>query len=242
MSVSSKIRVLLADDHTMFREGVKHVLSGTPDVVVVGEAGDAGEVLEKAREVQCDVVILDISMPGRDGMEVLKQLRQLDPHRHVLILSMYPEDQYAFRAIKAGASGYLTKNRASSELIAAIRKVASGRKYISAEVAEQLAIDLGRDTDKPLHQKLSDREYQIMCMIASGKSVKDIATELALSVSSVSTMRTRILKKFRMKTNAEITRYALKQDLVSQAGLLLHAAAALAGCRGHLIPISSGCP
>jgi DNA-binding NarL/FixJ family response regulator len=128
---------------------------------------------------------------------------------------MYPEDQYAFRAIKAGASGYLTKNKASSELIEAIRKVASGRKYIGAEVAEQLAIDLERDTDKPLHQSLSDREYQIMCMIASGKSVKAIAGELALSVSSVSTMRHRILRKFRMKSNAEITRYAIKHDLVT---------------------------
>jgi two-component system, NarL family, invasion response regulator UvrY len=215
MSPSTKIRILLADDHTMFREGVKQLLSNTPDFVVADEASDAAQVLEKAHQVHCDVVILDISMPGRDGIEVLKQLKQLNPHRHVLILSMYPEEQYAFRAIKAGASGYLTKNRASSELIEAIRRVASGRKYISAEVAEQLAIDLESDTDKPLHQKLSDREYQVMCMIASGKAVKEIAKELALSVSSVSTMRTRILGKFRMKTNAEITRYAIKHDLVS---------------------------
>jgi two-component system, NarL family, invasion response regulator UvrY len=215
MSPATKIRILLADDHTMFREGVKQVLSSTPDFVVVDEASDAAQVLEKADRSQCDVVVLDISMPGRDGIEVLKQLKQLNPHRQVLILSMYPEDQYAFRAIKAGASGYLTKNKASSELIAAIRRVASGRKYISPEVAEQLAVDLERDTDKPLHQTLSDREYQVMCMIASGKAVKEIARELALSVSSVSTMRTRILRKFQMKTNAEITRYAMKHDLVS---------------------------
>lgn len=215
MSALTKIRVLLADDHTMFREGVKQVLSNTPDFVVVDEASDAAQVLEKAQRVPCDVVVLDISMPGRDGIEVLKQLKLLNPHRHVLILSMYPEDQYAFRAIKAGASGYLTKNKASAELIEAIRRVASGRKYISAEVAEQLAIDLERDADKPLHQKLSDREYQVMCMLASGKTVKKIAEELALSVSSVSTMRTRILGKFRMKTNAEITRYAIKHDLVT---------------------------
>jgi DNA-binding NarL/FixJ family response regulator len=213
MSPSTKIRIFLADDHAMFREGVKQMLSNIPDFVVVGEASDAAQVLEKAEH--CDVVILDISMPGRDGIEVLKQLKQLNPHHHVLILSMYPEDQYAFRAIKAGASGYLTKNKASSELIEAIRRVASGRKYISAEVAEQLAIDVERDTDKPLHQKLSDREYQVMSMIASGKGVKEIAGELALSVSSVSTMRTRILRKFGMKTNAEITRYAIKHDLVS---------------------------
>jgi two-component system, NarL family, invasion response regulator UvrY len=215
MSPPTKIRILLADDHTMFREGVKQLLSRAPDFVVADEASDAAQVLEKAQRVPCDVVILDISMPGRDGIEVLKQLKQSNPHCHVLILSMYPEEQYAFRAIKAGASGYLTKNKASAELMEAIRRVASGRKYISAEVAEQLAIDLESYTDKPLHQKLSDREYQVMCMIASGKAVKDIARELALSVSSVSTMRARILGKFQMKTNAEITRYAIKHDLVS---------------------------
>ncbi len=215
MSPSTKTRIFLADDHTMFREGVKQLLSNTPDIVVVDEASDAAEVLEKAHRVQCDVVVLDISMPGRDGIDVLRQIKQLDPHRHVLILSMYPEDQYAFRAIKAGAAGYMTKNKASSELIQAIRKVASGRKYISAEVAEQLAIDLESGADHVPHQRLSDREYQVMCMIASGKTVKQIAEELALSVSSVSTVRTRILRKFRMKTNAEITRYAIKHDLVS---------------------------
>ena len=214
MSPAAKIRILLADDHTMFREGVKQVLSTTPDVEVVDEAGNAAEVLEKANRGHYDVVILDISMPGRDGLEVLKQLKQLDPHRHVLILSMYPEDQYAFRAIKAGASGYLTKNKASFELIAAIRKVASGRKYISADVAEQLAVDLERDAERPLHQKLSDRENQVMRMIASGKTVTQISGELAISVSSVSTLRSRILKKFGMKTNAEITHYAIKNDLV----------------------------
>ncbi len=215
MSPSTKIRIFLADDHAMFREGVKQLLSSAPELSVVGEAGDAAQVLEKVHKLRCDVVILDISMPGRDGIEVLKQLKQMDPRCHVLILSMYPEDQYAFRAIKAGASGYLTKNNASSELIVAIRRVASGRKYISEAVAEQLAVDLEADAGKPLHQKLSDREYQIMCMIASGKEVKDIAEELSLSVSSVSTMRARILKKFGMKTNADITRYAIKNNLVS---------------------------
>jgi two-component system, NarL family, invasion response regulator UvrY len=214
MTSSAKTKILLADDHTMFREGVKQLLAGTSEFVIVDEASDAAQVLEKAQKTKCDVVVLDISMPGRDGIDVLKQLKQLNPHLSVLILSMYPEDQYAFRAIKAGASGYLTKNKASSELIAAIRKVAAGRKYISSEVAEQLANDLARDSDKPLHQKLSDREYQVMCMIASGKTVGQISQELALSVSSVSTMRTRILKKFEMKTNAEITRYAIKHDLV----------------------------
>ncbi len=212
MNPQAKIRVLLADDHTMFREGVKKVLSGTPDLLVVDEASNAAEVFEKSKT--CDVVVLDISMPGRDGIDVLKQLKQINPRLQVLILSMYPEDQYAFRAIKAGASGYLTKNKASSELIEAIRRVSTGRKYISADVAEQLAIDLERDADRPVHQRLSDREYQVMCMIASGKTVSQISRELSISVSSVSTFRSRILKKCSMKTNADITRYAIKHNLV----------------------------
>ncbi len=214
MSQSSKIRILLADDHTMFREGVKQVLSGTLDYIVVGEASDAREVLEKVQRLAIDVVVLDISMPGRDGIEVLKQLKEIKPQVHVLVLSMYPEDQYASRAIKAGAAGYLTKNKASAELIEAIRRIASGRKYIGEEVAEQLANDLTRNADKPLHQRLSDREYQIMCMIGSGKTVKQISEELSISVSSVSTIRTRLLKKLNMKTNADITHYAIKHELV----------------------------
>ncbi len=213
--MTSRIRILLADDHTMFREGVKQVLSGTTDCAVVGEASNAQQVLEMAPRLKLDVVVLDISMPGRDGIDVLKQIKQIMPQVHVLVLSMYPEDQYASRAIKAGASGYLTKNKASAELIEAIRKIASGRKYISQDVADQLAIDLERDADRPLHQKLSDREYQVMCLIASGKTVKQISEELSISVSSVSTIRARILKKFDMKTSAEITRYAIKHDLVS---------------------------
>jgi two-component system invasion response regulator UvrY len=214
MSQSSKIRILLADDHTMFRDGVKQVLSETAGLVVVDEASSATEVIEKAQHSSCDVIVLDIAMPGRGGIDVLKQLKQINPHFHVLILSMYPEDQYASRAIKAGASGYLTKNKASVELIEAIRRVASGRKYISAEVAEQLAIDLEHDSEKPLHHKLADREYQVMCLMASGKTVKQISEELSISVSSVSTMRARILKKFGMKTTAEITHYAIKHGLV----------------------------
>jgi DNA-binding NarL/FixJ family response regulator len=214
MTPSKEIRILLADDHAMFREGLKQVLAATPDLMVVDEASDTQEVLDKAMHQDLDIAVLDISMPGRDGIEVLKQLKQTSPHLRVLILSMHPEDQYAFRAIKAGASGYLTKSKASRELIDAIRRIASGRKYISPEVAEQLAIDLERGADKPLHQRLSDREYQVMCMIASGKTVTQIADEITLSVSSISTMRSRILKKFGMKTNAEITHYAVKHDLV----------------------------
>ncbi len=214
MSQTSKTRILLADDHTMFREGVKQVLSGTADCVVVDEASNAQEILEKVQRRSLDVLVLDIAMPGRDGIDVLKQVKQIRPHIHVLVLSMYPEDQYAFRAIKAGASGYLTKHKASAELIEAIRRIASGRRYISEEVAEQLATDLGRDADQPPHHKLSDREYQVMCMLASGKTVKQISDELSISVSSVSTLRARILKKLGMKNNAEITHYAIKQGLV----------------------------
>ncbi len=214
MNPTSKIRILLADDHTMFREGVKQVLSATSDFLVVDEAGTAQEVIEKVPRAKPDVLVLDISMPGRDGIDVLKQLRQLYPHLHVLVLSMYPEDQYAFRSIKAGASGYLTKSKASAELIEAIRRIASGRKYISPDVAEQLADDLSRDSEKLPHERLSDREYQVMRMIASGLTVKQIAEELAISVSSVSTLRSRILAKFGMKTNAQITHYAIKHDLV----------------------------
>jgi two-component system, NarL family, invasion response regulator UvrY len=214
MSQPVKIKILLADDHAMFRDGVKQVLSDVAGFTVVDEASSAAEVLEKVRRTKCDVVVLDIAMPGRGGIDVLKQLKQMNSRLHVLILSMHPEDQYAYRAIKAGASGYLTKNKASAQLIEAIRKVASGRKYISGEVAEQLAIDLEKDSDKPVHQKLADREYQVMCLIASGKTVKQISEELSLSVSSVSTMRARILKKFGMKTTAEITHYAIKHGLV----------------------------
>ena len=210
-----KTRILLADDHAMFREGVKQVLTNTAEFEVVDEASDAAQVLEKAQHTKCDIVVLDISMPGRDGIEVLKQLKQTNPDLHVLILSMYPEDQYAFRAIKAGASGYLTKNKASAELIEALRRVAGGRKYISADVAEQLANELERGADTPIHQKLSDREYQVMRLIASGKTVGQISRDLTISISTVSTLRSRILKKLGMKTNAEITHYAIKHDLVT---------------------------
>lgn len=215
MNQPSTIRIFLADDHTMFRDGVKQALSATPDFTVVGEAGTASELLNKVQRAQCDVVVLDISMPGRSGIEVLKQLKRIDPHIQVLILSMYPEDQYASRAMKAGASGYLTKNKATFELIEAIRKIASGRKYISTEVAEQLAIDLEKDADQPAHQRLSDRELQVLRLIGAGKTVKHIAEELALSVSSVSTLRARILKKLNMKTTADIIHYAIKHDLVN---------------------------
>ena len=207
------IRILLADDHTLFREGLRHVLAKHPDIVVSGEASNTAELIEKVKQVQVDLIILDIAMPGRDGLAALKELRQMKPDLPILILSMYPEDQYAVRAIKAGASGYLTKNKAARELIAAVQRVASGKKYIAPGVGEQLAAELETDSKEPPHKKLSDREYQVMCMIASGKPVKQIAEELTLSVSTISTNRTRILRKMKLKNNAEITRYAIKQGL-----------------------------
>jgi two-component system, NarL family, invasion response regulator UvrY len=210
-----KIRLLIGDDHAVVRKGMKQILAETKDVVVADEAGNGREVLEKVRKSDFDMVLLDISMPGRDGLEILKELKSLRPKLPVLMLSMYPEEQYAVRSLRSGASGYLTKDSAPDELIAAIRKVCSGGKYVSASLAEKLVHKLGVDVEKPLHEALSDREYQVMCMIASGKTVKEIGEELSLSVKTVSTYRSRILDKMRLKGNAELTRYAIDNRLVS---------------------------
>ncbi len=208
------IRVLIADDHPIVREGLKQILSDTEDIVVVDEADSGSAVLSLTMRNNYDVILLDISMPGRDGLEVLKELKQLKPKLSVLVLSMYPEEHYAVRVLRGGASGYLTKSSAPDELISAIRKVASGRKYISSTLAERLTYELDRDADKPLHEILSDREYQVMHMLATGKSVKEIADELSLSVKTVSTYRTRILGKMNIKNNAEIVLYAVQNKLV----------------------------
>lgn len=210
-----KIRLLIGDDHAVVRKGMKQILAETRDIVVADEAGNGREVLEKVRKNDFDMVLLDISMPGRDGLEVLKELKSLRPKLPVLMLSMYPEEQYAVRSLRSGASGYLTKDSAPDELISAIRKVSSGGKYVSASLAEKLAHKLGADVEKPLHEALSDREYQVMCMIASGKTVKEIGEELSLSVKTVSTYRSRILNKMRLKGNAELTRYAIDNKLVT---------------------------
>ncbi len=210
-----KIRLLIGDDHAVVRKGMKQILAETKDIVVADEAGNGREVLEKVRKSDFDMVLLDISMPGRDGLEILKELKSLKPKLPVLMLSMYPEEQYAVRSLRSGASGYLTKDSAPDELISAIRKVSSGGKYVSASLAEKLALKLGADVEKPLHEALSDREYQVMCMIASGKAVKEIGEELSLSVKTVSTYRSRILEKMRLKGNAELTRYAIDNKLVS---------------------------
>jgi DNA-binding NarL/FixJ family response regulator len=208
------IRVLIADDHAVVRQGLKQILSEQPDMKVFGEASTIPELLNHVHKDKWDVVVLDINMPGRGGLDGLKQLREDQPKLPVLILSMHPEDQFAVRALKAGASGYLTKDSAPGELLQAIRKVLTGRKYISPTLAEKLAADLQTDSARALHEALSDREFQILGLIASGKSVTEIAKKLSLSVKTISTYRTRILEKTKMKTNAELIHYAVKHNLV----------------------------
>jgi two-component system invasion response regulator UvrY len=208
------IKILIADDHTVVREGLKQIVAETSDMVVSDEASNGHEVLNKALSSDYDVIVLDITMPGIHGLDVLKQIKSQKPALPVLVLSMHPEEQYAVRVLKAGAAGYLTKESASEELIAAIRKVSSGRKYITSSLAEKIASGLGTDAEKLPHEFLSDREYQVICMIAEGKTVKEIADELYLSVKTISTYRSRILEKTGMKTNAELTRYALQNSLI----------------------------
>ncbi len=208
------LKILIADDHSIVREGLKQVLADTSDMVVSDEAASTEEALKKALEGDFDVVVLDISMPGRGGLDALKQIKSQKPKLPVLILSMYSEEQYALRVLKAGAAGYLTKESAPDELIDAIRKVSKGMKYVSAHLAEEIAFALDSDFERPIQETLSDREFQVLCMIASGKTAREIAGELALSVKTVSTYRSRILEKMRMKSNAELTHYAIKNKLV----------------------------
>ena len=208
------IKILIADDHAIVREGLKQILSESPDLIVVAEASSGQEVLEKISKSDLDLVVLDIAMPGRGGLDILKEIKTQKPRLPVLMLSMYPEEQYAIRVLKSGASGYLTKESAPSELVMAIRQISQGKKYISPSLAEKLAIDLEINPDKMPHEILSDREYQVMCMIASGKTLKEIADGLSLSIKTISTYRSRILEKMNMKTNAELTHYAIKNNLV----------------------------
>ena len=208
------IRVLIADDHAVVREGVKHILSENGNIVVAGEAGNGHEVLSNILNKDFDVVLMDIAMPGRDGLEILKDIKNQKPKLPVLILSMFPEEQYALRALKSGASGYMTKESIPDELIRAVQKIAKGGKYISSSLSEKLFSLLDGDSEKAIHENLSDREFQVMRMIASGKTLKEIAEELSLSVKTVSTYRSRILEKMGMKNNAEMTHYAIKNRLV----------------------------
>ena len=207
-------KILIADDHPIVRQGVKQILAEQPDVGAVGEAANSQEVLELVRKQDWDIAMLDISMPGRGGLDVLRELKEERPRLPVLVLSMHPEDQYGVRALKAGAAGYLTKESAPEKLVQAIRKILSGGKYISPTLAEKLAYAVERDRTKPLHEILSDREYQVLCMMASGKTVSEIAGELSLSVKTISTYRSRILEKMQMKSNAELTHYAVKKGLI----------------------------
>jgi two-component system, NarL family, invasion response regulator UvrY len=207
-------RILIADDHAIVRKGLVQILTDGHDSFVVDEADSGEEALRKARDNNYDLVLLDISMPGKGGLDVLKELKSHSPDLPALILSIHPEEQYAVRALRAGASGYLTKGSAADELADAIRKVLAGGKYISSSLAEKLAFGLVSDSEKPLHGTLSDREYQVMRMIASGKTPRAIAEEMSLSVKTISTYRARLLHKMRMKSNAELTHYAIQNSLV----------------------------
>ena len=208
------IKILIADDHGIIRKGIKQILSRTSDIEVTAEASTGQEALEKIWTSHFDLVILYISLPGRNGLEILKQIKSQKPKLPVLILSMYPEEQYAVRVLRAGASGYLTKESDKNELVEAIRRIAEGKKYITPSLAEKLASELEPSNDKALHERLSDREYHILCLIAKGKSSNEIAEELALSVKTVSTHRARVLEKMGMKSNAELTYYAVQSKLV----------------------------
>jgi len=215
MTATETIRILIADDHAIVREGLKQILADTKDMVVAGDAENGNDAIKLARRGDSDVLLLDISMPDRSGIEVLKQVKKESPRIAVLMLSMHREDQYAIRSLKAGAAGYLNKQSAPAELVDAIRQVASGRKYISPALAQELANQVGDENrETPPHETLSDREYQTLIMIASGKTVSDIAAELTLSVKTISMYRSRLLQKMKMRHNAELTHYAIKNHLV----------------------------
>lgn len=207
-------RILIVDDHEVLRDGVKRVFDKQPGTVVFGEAGTAQEALKFVREQNWDVVVLDLSLGSRSGLEVLKELKQIRPKLPVLILSMHSEEQFARRAFKAGAAGYITKDCPRAELLKAINKVSEGETYVSSALAEKLAIDLRRDTGRPPHETLSDREFQVLRLIGSGKTVGEIAGLLSLSDNTISTYRARILEKMGMKTNAELTHYVMQNKLV----------------------------
>ena len=208
------MKVLIVDDHPVVRMGIKQILADEPDIATTMEATSVSEMMEYVRQEDWSVIVLDITLPDRSGLEALKDVKAMRPELPVLILSMHPEDQYAVRVLKAGASGYVTKESAADELAKALRKVVGGGRYISSTLAEKLAIAVGGDYDKPLHETLSDREFQVMFLIASGKKPAEIADELLLSVKTVSTYRARVLEKMHMANNAELTYYAVKNSLI----------------------------
>ncbi|MDB5960374.1 MAG: LuxR family transcriptional regulator [Massilia sp.] len=214
MTEKATIRVFIADDHAIVREGLKQILAESRDIIVAGEAENGLDAIKLFRKSKCHVMLLDISMPDRSGIEVLKQVKKENPEIAVLMLSMHREDQYAIRSLKAGAAGYLTKQSAPRELVDAIRLVAAGQKYVSAALAQELAAQLGEDHAGAPHESLSDREYQTLTMIASGKTVSAIAEELKLSVKTISEYRARLLLKMKLKNSAELTHYAIKNQLI----------------------------
>lgn len=208
------IRVLICDDHPVVREGLKQVIDDTKDMRVTGEAGNSQEVTRTFARRECDVVVLDLTMPGRNGLDALKELKRERASVPVLILSMHPEEQFALRTLKAGADGYLTKDSDPEKLLQAIRKVYGGGKYLSMELAEQLAIEIQKGPEKTSHEVLSDREFQVLRLLAKGKTITDVAAELSISVKTVSTYRSRILEKTNLKTNVEMTHYAIQHGLM----------------------------
>ncbi len=208
------IRILIADDHAIVRQGLMQIISESPGMALAGEAANGEEAVSLARELSYDIAIVDIAMPGRGGLEILKDLRAARPSSKIIILSMYPEEQYAIRSLRDGASAYLTKANATEELVHAIQAVAAGRRYITPSVAERLASYIERDAETLPHESLSDRELQVFLLLGSGKTVTFIARELSLSVKTVSTYRTRILEKMRMDSNALLIRYAVQHKLV----------------------------
>jgi two-component system invasion response regulator UvrY len=208
------IKVLIADDHPIVRQGLRQILAGTADMEVAGEAVNGQEALDQTRVGGWDVLVLDMTMPGRSGFDILKELKYEQPDLPVLVLSIHAEEQLAVRVLKAGASGYLTKENAPDELVKAIRKVVSGGRYISSELAETLAFGLDAASDRPRHETLSDREFQVMQLMASGETLTEIAEKLSLSAKTVSTYRSRLLEKLNLKTNAELMRYAIEKGLI----------------------------
>jgi two-component system, NarL family, invasion response regulator UvrY len=208
------MKILIADDHPVVRHGLKKILATDAELTVVGEAKNSQEAADLARKIEWDVAILDYSMPGRSGIDLLKEIKLQHPERPVLVLSMYPEELHATRVLKAGGAGYMNKDSAGEELIAAIRKIRKGGKYVSPALADKLAADLTAGNDKPLHESLSDREYRVMWLLASGKAISQIAAELFLSPSTISTYRARVLKKLNVDNNAAVVQYAIKNQLL----------------------------
>lgn len=210
----SAIRIVIADDHVLIREGLKEIVREEPDIELAGEAGNATELMDVLARSECHVLILDINLPGRSGFEALEEIRKNWPKLPVLVLSVHPEDPFAVRALKSGASGYITKTSAADELVGAIRTVSVGRRYITPAVAEAIALGLGDDSPKPVHERLSNREFQVLRLLAAGKSIKAISSQISISANTVSTYRARLLQKMGLRSDAELIRYAIEHHLI----------------------------